>query len=180
MRDAGIRLFPQFRGVDSGRAGKRKARWEGVSASQRVAASRRAELEARCAASLGGRWRAYGLVMWVDERRSGTPGLGLWGTLRRALRGGSGAGVRERLGWPQNGVPSRPYRGVLGDSKEGSRNLTGGLTPDLTASLTGYLTSGLTFSGVPRVRAGRQTLSGRQGEAVATLGLGSLQGFGHD
>ncbi len=49
-----------------------------------------------------------------------------------------------RLGWPQNGVPSRLYGSVLDGPKEGAGNLTGDLTEPLTTSLTGYLTSGLT------------------------------------
>lgn len=56
-----------------------------------------AELKARCAASLGVGWRAYEWGELSTERAYGTPGLGLRGTLRRALRDGSGAGVRERL-----------------------------------------------------------------------------------
>lgn len=63
---------------------------------------------------------------------------------------------------------------------EGARNLTDGLTRHLTTSLTGYLTADLTESGVREVRVAKQRGSGGQGEAVAALVLGSLQGFGHD
>lgn len=44
-----------------------------------------AELEARCAASLGGGCSAYVRGALSAERAYGTPGLGLRGTLRRAL-----------------------------------------------------------------------------------------------
>lgn len=85
--------------------------------------------------------------------------------------------MREAFGWPWKGFSSWAYRDTLVPRIEGLANLTGDLTEPLTARLTGYLTRSLTFSGVPRVRAGRQTLSGRQREAVAALGLGSLQDF---
>lgn len=50
------------------------------------------------AGGFGRCWVAYGMGSRVAERRSGTPGLGLEAVLRAGPRGGSGAGVRERLG----------------------------------------------------------------------------------
>lgn len=59
-----------------------------------------AELEARCAASLGGGWMAYGTVKWSAESRYGTREMGRQVALRTGFRGGSGAGVRGVLGRP--------------------------------------------------------------------------------
>lgn len=123
---------------------------------------------------------AYGLVVRVRGRRSGTPGFGGEGTLRVALRGGSGAGERGALEWPQNVFPSRAYRGVLDGVSEGSRNLTERLTWHLTASLTEHLPRGLTFSGFRGVEQPSKRMSGHGYEAVTTLGLGLGQNFRDD
>lgn len=97
--------------------------------------------------SIGGCWRgsgAYERVVRVPERRSGAPELGGQGLLRAGLRAGSGAGHRVGLGYVEKGFSSRAYRGVPSSKIKGARNLTDGLTLDLTTRLTGYLTVGLT------------------------------------
>lgn len=74
-------------------------------------------------------------------------GRGKWGAggcLRVGFREGSGAGRRTDLGYVEKGVPSRSYRGMPSSKIKGARNLTDGLTLDLTTRLTGYLTVGLT------------------------------------
>lgn len=89
--------------VGGGVLGRGKARLQGVSEGQEVAASRRAESETRCVGEVRQGWVAYEMETKVAERRSGTPGLGLWGTLRagapRGLGSGSASEARIAVEW---------------------------------------------------------------------------------
>lgn len=78
-------MFPLVRVVEGVRGWRRKAQVVGVFGGSDVRREVCAESETRCAASLGGGWRAYGMVKWSAERASGTPGFGGEGTLRVAL-----------------------------------------------------------------------------------------------
>ncbi|WP_132930096.1 hypothetical protein [Mycobacteroides abscessus] len=96
-------MFSQVRVVEVEKGWKEKARSQGVSCGQEVAASRRAESEPRCVGEIRRGWLtrvAYGMVVRVAERASGAPGFVVQGVLRVGLRGGSGAGVRVVLEWP--------------------------------------------------------------------------------
>lgn len=97
------------------------------------------------------------------------------GGLRGAFRDGLEAGRRAVLGYVEKRFSSWTYRGALGGSGKGARNLTERLTPCLTARLTGYLPRDLTESGDSEGRAWSKWGSGSQGEGCSALGLGLVQ-----
>lgn len=100
MKGAESWVFSLFRvvGAEVQRGGKGQV--TGILGGSGGCRERRAVAEPRCGGRFGRCWVAYGLVVLVAERRYGTPALGRQGALRRALRGGSGAGGRVRLGRP--------------------------------------------------------------------------------
>lgn len=180
-RGAGIRVFSQVRGVEGERGWRRKAQVVGVFGGSGGCRERRAVATPRCVGEVrrGAGWLTCG-AMRVRGKRYDAPGLGVQRGLRTGLREGSGAGVRVVLEYVEKGVPSRPYASVCPTEIEGFGNLTGDLTAVLTVRLTGYLKVALTKR---RVRDGagvEQRGSGHGLEAVAALGLGSLQDFRDD
>lgn len=92
MKDAEGWVFPQASGVDSGRAGGEKARSQGVSCGQLVAASAVPWPRHGAVGASGGCWSAYGMGSRVAESRYGTGEMGLWGTLRAGVMRGLGSG----------------------------------------------------------------------------------------
>lgn len=91
-------MFPQVKAVEGVRGWRRKAQVVGVFGESDVRREVCADLEARCAASLGGRWWAYVWDGLIVESRYGAPVFGVQGALRTGLRGRSGAGARVGLG----------------------------------------------------------------------------------
>lgn len=156
-------MFPQVNGVDSGRAGKRKARSQGFSGAKRFAASAVPWRSHGAVGASGGGWWAYGLVVRVRGRRSGTGEMGLEAVLRTGPRGGSGAGVRGALEYVENVFSTWLYASGCSPENEGLGNLTERLTDCLTASLTPRLTRSLTESSVlDGERAGKRAQEARE------------------
>ncbi|SKR20934.1 Uncharacterised protein [Mycobacteroides abscessus subsp. abscessus] len=167
-RGAGSWVFPQVSGVEVGESWEEKGQVEGGFVWPGGCRERRAVAQPRCGGSIGGCWVAYGLGSRVAERRSGKGEMGLWGVLRRALRGGSGAGARVVLGRSWKGFASWAYRGGAHPKSRGSGILRSTLRPVLRGIFRAALRN-RGSEGQTAVRTQRQETVSRQRLALLVL-----------